>query len=64
MLPALDEEKQRSHDLATNALFQAGLARAKKAKETDGAAARAVDDGAGLPALDEDGLPALDEDMA
>ena len=64
LLPALDEEKLRAHDLATNALFQAGLARAKKAKETDGAAAVAVDDGAGFPALDEDGLPALDVDMS
>jgi len=46
LLPALDEEKKRSHAAATDALFQAGLARAKKAKETDGATARAVDEGA------------------
>jgi len=44
-------------------LFEAGLARAKKAKETDGVAARAVDGGADLPTFDEDGLPSLDEEM-
>jgi len=63
LLPELDEEKLRAHELATNALFEAGFARAKKAKETDGAAARAVDGGAAPQAFDEDGLPSLDEEM-
>ena len=41
-----EEQKKRAHAAATDVLFQAGLARAKKAKETDGATARAVDEGA------------------